>query len=159
MGKRGPAKYPAVIHKAHGNYRKDQHGGPDLPVETPKMPPGMDKDAQSVWRELTPLLEMAGLVSQVDQFALRLLCESAAMYYKAVKDINKRGITIEATNNKGYTNEVRNPYLAVRDTTWAQIYRLCREFGLTPSSRTGLKAIGENRPSSVMDILGIALDN
>ena len=151
MTKPGPRKKPAPIHKARGTFKPSRHGGPALPVEIPDMPPDLPPTAQAVWKVIVRELEEAGIVSRIDRTALALLCESVWLYKEAMDDIHENGIS--SLTDKG--NKIQNPAVGVRNKAWAQIVKLCQEFGMTPSARTGLHvSVTGDDEDEAADIIG-----
>ena len=73
------------------------------------------------------------------------------MYHEAQDNIVSKGLLIETTNG----NIIQNPSVGIRNKAWLQIVKICQQFGMTPSSRTGLKSgAREEGDSGVADILG-----
>jgi len=123
------------------------------------MPPDLSPTAQGAWNTITQGLEQAGLVSNVDGAALRLLCESWETYLEAGDDVRRNGILTPFTNKSGATNKVVNPAMRVRNDAWKQIYSMLRQFGLTPSSRNGLSVTERTDDGdSLADILGFPIN-
>lgn len=135
MGERGPRKTPAEQHKKRGTFQPSRHAGPSLPIEIPDMPPDMPPLAQAAWKNITTKLLDAGLVSDIDQTALRLLAESVWLYHESQDLIVSKGLVVMTI--KG--NQIQNPAVGIRNKAWAQIVKLASYFGMTPSSRTGLQ--------------------
>lgn len=159
MGERGPPQKPREQHERQGTYRADKHGSGRLPIEIPDMPPDLSPVAQGAWNTISLRLLDAGLVTAIDGAALRLLCESWALYLDCQDDIATRGIVIEMTNKAGYTNRVPNPAVRIRSDAWRQIYSMLRQFGLTPSSRTGLDTATKlDDQTSLEGILGFQVN-
>lgn len=134
MGKRGPPKTPAATHKARGTYRDDRHSGPSLSVEIPMAPADMKPRAKALWNVVTKELHHAGLIARLDQLTLRLMCESWCLYLDACEMIDAQGITI--STDKG--NMCQHPAVGTRNKAWAQVVAIAKQFGMTPSSRTGI---------------------
>ena len=135
MGKRGPRKLPAKVHEKRGTKKRCRHAEPKVPgaATIPPPPAELSEIAGRVWNDVGTKLVKAGLLTELDELALRLLCESVEMYFEACRECVGQ-LTIES--DKG--NVLQNPAVAIRNRAWAQIVKLCQEFGLTPSARTGL---------------------
>lgn len=138
MGERGPPKRPAAEHKRRGTYRGDRHAAPELPVATPAIPGGMPKAARDAWKRITPKLEAARLIADVDAEALRQLCEAVADYERAEKAIKDHGLLVSHTNTMGDDVLKLNPAWASKRDARTAIVSLLKQFGMTPSGRTGL---------------------
>lgn len=162
MGERGPAKKPAHVHADNGTYRTDRHDGPALPCVVPMMPPDMEPTAQAAWGQITQKLQLAGLIAELDQHAVRLLCESWATYLDARDECRKEGLTLKSTKQTKagmHETTIVNPAYRIAAESWKQVVILLKQFGMTPSSRTGIDFVGARDGSKeehrVNDILGI----
>jgi P27 family predicted phage terminase small subunit len=136
-GSGGQNKKPERQHKDNGTHRPGLHSSPRLPVEAPAMPPDITGKAQAAWNILSRQLVEMGVVAAVDMVALRLLCESIRVYMEADDEVQKYGITYMEETKAG-EKRVQNPACRVRNSAWAQVTTMLRQFGLTPASRTGM---------------------
>ena len=125
---------PISTHKKSGTYRKDRHKGPELEVQAPQMPPDLLPKAQAAWNVIVMKLMEAGLVADLDQLALRMLSESVELYLDACDLIREQGLVAGGGDSGLY----QHPAVGIRNKAWAQIVKLCGEFGLTPAARVGL---------------------
>lgn len=149
MGARGPAKKPTALHKRNGTYRPGKHGGPALRVELPESPPDMCPVAVAQWNIIGRQLAEAGLVSTIDQTALRMLCESMALYLESCDLIKTEGLVV------GGKTKYQHPAVGIRNKAWAQIVTVARQFGMTPSARTGLHLESKQEDDDVSKILNL----
>lgn len=155
MGQRGPAKTPAKIHKDRGTFRPDRHSGATLAASLPAAPRDLSDECRGWWKEIGTQLKGAGLITELDALALRLLVESIELYRQAIRESDGQ-LTIET--DKG--NLVQHPAIGIRNKAWGQIMKLCREFGLTPSARTGLPIKTKDEGSDrLQKLLGIKPQN
>lgn len=139
MGRRGPTPLPAAVHKKRGTFRADRHGGPDLPVEAPPQPKDMAPRAKAVWVALVAELRATGTLAKVDSLALRSLCESWIQYVDAGKAIEKYGLVVEEETAAENMNLKSNPAVEIQNKAWNRVFKLIREFALTPASRNGMR--------------------
>jgi P27 family predicted phage terminase small subunit len=102
------------------------------------MPPELSGNAQSLWHRIIPHLITMKVLAKADQLTLQLMCESYATYIDACDEIEKDGAFIEQVNKAGETYKTEHPACKARSRAWKEIIYLCRQFGMTPSSRTGL---------------------
>jgi P27 family predicted phage terminase small subunit len=93
-------------------------------------------EAKKKWQKLAAQLHRMGVLTEVDQDALARYCKVYQRWLKAEKEIAKHGEVL--TTTKG--NYVQNPWLAIANRSLAQLNSLAAEFGITPSSRTRVKA-------------------
>lgn len=144
MGSRGPAKTPTKLRVLAGETRPSQinHQEPKPRQAPPVMPEGMGDAAQKVWTRVLADYDGAGVITAIDADAFRIFCEAVARYEHAVRLLDESGPLIRGARRGEL---VKNPlHQIVRDN--ADLARsLAREFGLTPSSRTGIRT---NEPAS-----------
>lgn len=141
MGERGPKKTPAATKKRRGTYRKDRDAEPvEFTKGIPPIPSGLHPEAAEEWKRLAPILVEKGLLTEADWLAWRLGFEALSTWFQAGEQVSKDpkdgGGAIHFTD-KGYP--AQNPWVAIGQKAYASVMKFCREFGLTPSSRSGLK--------------------
>jgi phage terminase small subunit len=114
MGSRGPAPTPTAILEARGSWRAGtREAEPDPPDAESSAPCGLEGEALALWNDLVSQLTDAKMLKTTDLMMLKVLCQTYADW-KAAETVTARHACA--------------PVLA----------RLAREFGLTPSSRTGI---------------------
>lgn len=136
MGQRGPAKTPEEVKKARGTYREDRDGGgPEFTAAVPPAPPrGMHRTAAAEWKRLAPLLVVRGLLTEADWLAWQMGFAAYDTWLTSSETIRKEGSVL--WTEKGYP--LPHPEVAIAGRAYQALWRFCREFGLTPSARTGL---------------------
>lgn len=151
----GRPKKPLTQHKREGTYRKHRHEGPEPESVKPGDGDGLEGVALDTWNKISPVLTGMGVYTEADELALHMLCESYGFYVDASKDIKENGrykIQVNKTGNEYY---IENPSVKARGRFWREVVDLARQFGLTPSARTGLSVIKveEKKPSALESIL------
>jgi P27 family predicted phage terminase small subunit len=113
----------------------------------PRCPDHLTGDAEKCWRRLSRDLYDAGLLTSVDREALAAYCVAYARWRKAEDMLGEQGEVIRTApkedgegNATGGGNLVQNPWLAVSNRALDQMTKLAAEFGMTPSSRSRVKA-------------------
>ena len=113
----------------------------------PRCPEYLDAEAEKCWKRLARELYDAGLLTTVDRDALAAYCMADARYRKAEAEVAKSGEVIrtaiikdDAGNAIGGGNIIQNPWLAVANKALETKMKLAAEFGMTPSSRSRVKA-------------------
>ncbi len=151
MGLRGPAPKPTVFRIQEGNPSKRpiNHCEPQYERRIPKCPDHLDKDARREWRRLAPLLFKARLLTEADYIALGNLCQAYSTMKKAQAALDKSSLLLKTPS--GYIQQ--SPLIGIINHTMAQITGLCREFGLTPSSRVRLSVEPEDATDELERIL------
>jgi P27 family predicted phage terminase small subunit len=95
-------------------------------------------DAETEWDRIVPILQSMRILTVADRTALVAYCEQWAMYCEAMQDIQAYGGLVEG--QKG--NLVRNPALQTARDCLSMVQSFCREFGMTPSSRSRISLPG-----------------
>lgn len=135
MGQRGPRKTPAATKKRRGTYRADRDAEPaKLKAAAPPIPKGLHEIARAEWERLAPLAVQKGLLTEADWIAWRMGFEALSTYFIAADLVEAEGSVL--WTDKGYP--VQHPMVSIGGRAWGSVLKFCREFGLTPSSRTGL---------------------
>jgi len=75
-------------------------------------------------------------MTNLDNAALGMYCESYAKYVDANKKIHKLGTIIKAPS--GYP--IPSPYLSIACKAFEEMRKMLVEFGMTPSSRAGIQS-------------------
>lgn len=140
MGQRGPKEKPTALKMLEGNpgKRDINKNEPkyDLSEKTSKAPQWLGAEAKKEWKRIFPLLEKNGLITDADFMALCAYCQSVDTWIAAEKLKRAEGLTTTTSNG----TEVQHPAVNVANSALSNILKFGREFGLTPSSRTGLSA-------------------
>ena len=142
MGLRGPAPKPRALAIAEGNPGKRplNDGEPEPRRKRPKCPDYLDEEAKREWRRLVPILERMRVLTEADGLALAGLCMQYSTMVKAQRLLEKSGLLFKTRS--GYVQQ--SPLVAVVAGSLDQVTKHCRDFGLTPSSRTRLSVEKEN---------------
>jgi P27 family predicted phage terminase small subunit len=124
----------------HGGDRHDTSAVEPSPAELPVVKPDwLSVGAAAKWDELAPHLVAMQLMTAADVDVLAAYCECYARWRTLAKLASR---SPPVFNRGGEGNDmmlVRNPLWAqVRDAE-AGLRTLAREFGLTPSSRAGMR--------------------
>jgi P27 family predicted phage terminase small subunit len=88
-------------------------------------------------------LARIGLMTELDDMALSMLCQGWAEYLEATDQVKKSGMLVKSPN--GFP--VLNPYLTVANQALKKVRSLLTEFGMTPGSRSRIHATGADDES------------
>lgn len=132
MGKRGPPKTPTKILAARGSWRAATRPNEPSFVGTPDPPAHLDVAAKAKWKEISPLLVNAGVLTTADADSLAAYCDTFSRYLKAKKIVEKKGLTTDDGRKR--------PEVAIVEKCSESMLRWLREFGMTPASRSNVKA-------------------
>jgi P27 family predicted phage terminase small subunit len=91
--------------------------------------------AKRCWKRTAEQLYRLGVLTEIDGAALAGYCMSYARWQSAERELRLHGLTIE-----GIGGRKKNPAFAVATESLAQCRQFMVEFGMTPSSRTRIKA-------------------
>lgn len=118
-------------------------------IKIPQCPDHLDEHAKEEWKRLVRILRHMQLLTEADYMALANLCQTYSTLVKAQRKLSEAGLLYKTQS--GYVQQ--SPLLSIINTCIETITRLCREFGLTPSSRSRiqLSAESEQRGDGVLD--------
>lgn len=162
MGARGPSKKPAELEALHGNpgHRKaPKQIKFEKSEKAPTPPPFLDKVAKKEWKRLAPIVYKAGLLTEADIGAFAAYCHSYSQWVMADKAIQARKDSDNAlppltfVTDKGYSMQI--PEINIVNSAKKQMLTFAREFGLTPSSRSGMASPleTEDKKASIMEFI------
>lgn len=138
-----------VLHGSAAERARAEHPQPRRVL--PRCPEFLTGEAERCWKRLARELYDAGLLTAVDRDALATYCAAFARWRKAEDLLAKSGEIIrteiktelDANGNKVVTgggNVIQNPWLAISNKAQETMNKLAAEFGMTPSSRSRVKA-------------------
>ena len=138
MGKRGPKPTPTKILKLRNSWRGKARGGePSLDQRRPQRPQWLKGESRKAWDRIMPLLHRAGLATRANRETLACLCDSWGRYVEACQECDAAGMVLENT----FGNMVQNPWVAIRNKMWDQIYKGAAAFGMTPADLSSVRAV------------------
>ncbi len=143
----GRKPQPTALKLLRGNpgQRPINDAEPQFPVRLPTPPGQLSASAKSIWRREGRRLVQAGVFTIADAPAFAAWCQSYARWLEMVEMLNRTGPILRVEEAPGFRI---NPLVsAVRDAQ-ADFIRAGVEFGLTPSSRSRVKATLPARPAS-----------
>lgn len=133
MGRRGPAPTPTAIKLAKGERRPSQvnYDEPVIePAESLAAPKGLEGVGLEEWNEQIQRLNDRGVLTAADLRAFEDYCRALSELRTHEQTAKEAGVELAIA--KGYQGMV----VKLR----AQVNQLRQQCGLTPSSRTGVKA-------------------
>jgi P27 family predicted phage terminase small subunit len=136
---------PTALKLIQGTYRSDR-ANPLEPRPRPGIPPCpkfLQGEAREAYRKTAKKLARIGLVTELDDMALSMLCQSWAEYLEATDQVRKTGMLVKSPN--GFP--VFNPYLVIANQAVKRVRALLAEFGMSPSSRSRIAAAGSGHES------------
>jgi len=117
--------------------------------KAPRAPLDLDKDAKKTWKQLAPILERLGLLTEVDGHTFAHLCQIRSRLisiHKRIKDELGSLVQEKITyDDEGESHiEFKPSAYVVMEKQYYQLFRqYASEFGLSPRGRVGL-SIGKD---------------
>lgn len=139
MGKRGPKPTPTRLRVLRGETRPsriDRDEPQPLPT-FPDPPAHLSEAAKAVWEHVRAQMAHTRVIRGADADILELYCETLVRYREASDLLAKSGFLIKGAR---HGELVKNPLVAMVRDTGSGVRALAGELGLTPSSRSSLRA-------------------
>jgi P27 family predicted phage terminase small subunit len=134
---RGRKPKPPELRVLHGQAKQRALAeAPRARKGLPRCPKHLTGVERETWKRLAGELHDAGVLAVIDRDALALYCVVYARWLDAEERLRKIGAVISTTNG----NLIQNPYLGIANRAAEQMVRLESEFGMTPASRSRVKA-------------------
>jgi len=115
---------------------KDEPVPPEGDVECP---PEINGRAREFWDRRAPVLAQMGLLTVADESMLAMLCRTEAELWDAWDDVAKNGMRLLTYTEAG-ERHLENPAVKMASDAQKRLKALEVEFGMSPSSRTRVKA-------------------
>jgi P27 family predicted phage terminase small subunit len=112
------------------------HEEPRPPVEDPPAPAHLDDRARARFTEIAELLVRHGVMTELDASALARYAVIWCRWIDMEAEVKRRGPIVKTESG----NVIQNPYLSVANRCLLQLGQLESEFGLSPSSRSRIRA-------------------
>lgn len=135
---KGRKATPTVLKLLRGNPGKRELNGeePRPVAAVPDCPAHLNDVAREEWSRLTRELSAVNLLTNLDRGSLAAYCVAWSRWCEAEQRVREMGAVVKSPT--GFP--IQNPYLAIANKAMEQMHKLAAEFGLTPSSRTRIKA-------------------
>src|SRR5262245_15987755 len=142
MGRRGPKPTPTSTLAIRQSVLAPRRSDEPKPARTlPPCPAWVSAEARKYWRDIGSALDGMKVMTVADRVALGLLADALARYVAAKRAVygtaKEEGTGFTTVNGAGTL--MRHPMALLMSEAWEQVLKTCREFGLTPSSRTGVR--------------------
>lgn len=131
------------------------HDEPRPEVKIPTPPSVLDKEGKKEWRRVARQLFALGILTDIDRAALAAYCNQYSVWYKAMRALRAMAVNDQLTDGlmirTAGGNAIQNPLLGIANKASDRMVAYASEFGMTPSSRTRVKAekaLENNDPAS-----------
>lgn len=141
MGKRGPRPQPTKLKILRGNpgNRPIKKSEPQPSADGVVMPTHLGEVASLKWSEVLPLLQAVRVMTRADVEALARYCDTYEWWLATRAKLRKEGDTYPILNDKGEVKYIaQRPEVSIAHKLATQLRQLEQDFGMNPSSRTGL---------------------
>lgn len=159
MGKRGPRKQPTKLRLLRGDPRKEgKKPNEPQPTTANVVPPDwLSGVALEKWHQIAPMMESMGVLTDADVDALARYCAMHEQFLKYLDQV-RRGLDVLVIRDEAGKVKYMQvaPAATLLSKTAAAMLRLEQEFGLTPSSRSGIEVMnGSAKDSNPLTAFGI----
>ena len=136
--KPGTKPQPTKLKMLRGNPGKRplNKSEPDYGVEMPEPPAHLSEEALAQWDLVAPQLNAVGMLAKLDGTAMEMYCVAYGNWVHAQEKIRQFGPLIK--HKSGALQQ--SPYMQMANKSFEQMRQMIAEFGMTPSSRSGLIA-------------------
>jgi P27 family predicted phage terminase small subunit len=144
----GRKPIPTTLKLIRGTARPHRLN-PDEPMPSacaPEPPAHLDDRARAKFTEMAGMLARCGVMTELDRDALARYAVIWCRWIDAEVEIKRKGSIVKTEAG----NIIQSPYLAVANRCHRQLAQLESEFGLTPSSRSRVRA---SSPPSRTDLI------
>ena len=130
---KGRKPIPSNIHLLQGGtnktHRSKKHraGEPKLEAKIPPCPKHLDKESRAEWRRMAKEFRALGVLAMLDKAVFAVYCKNFAEWAKATRMIQEQGMIMKEAE--------------------ARMMRALVEIGMTPSSRSRVKATPKKEES------------
>ena len=143
MGKRGPRPEPTIIKMAKVNpgkrpLNKSEPKPPSDDINPPSWVTGVSLEK---WEEVVPKLVGMGVMTNADIDTIARYCTMHEQFVKYLEQVRRGLDVLVIRDEKGKVKYMQStPAATMMTKLAASMLRIEQEFGLTPSSRTGIVA-------------------
>jgi P27 family predicted phage terminase small subunit len=147
---KGPRPKPTAAKKRAGNPGKRKLNTQEarIPSAVPTCPSHLIAEARREWKRMSVELYNAGLLTKIDRAAFAGYCQAWARWVKAEKKITEKGEVVYGVNG----TLKASPWMAIAKNAKEEMRKFLIEFGMTPSSRSKVKA-SDMEQMSLADLL------
>jgi P27 family predicted phage terminase small subunit len=136
MAGRKPLPTRLKVVKGTARPHRINHDEPTPCISVPAAPSHLDERAKSKFVEAAEMLARHGVMTELDASALARYAVVWCRWIDAEIEVARRGAVVKTAAG----NIVQNPFLAVANKCLLQLAQIEPEFGMTPSSRTRIRA-------------------
>lgn len=138
MSRRGPKPMPRNLKIVKGADRPSRMNDdePILPVAIPDAPDHLEGGEIDCFYDVAGKLARMRVISEADADAISVYAVNWIRWQEATAKVREMGMVVKSPKNY----PIQNPFLAIANRCQKECVSIMAEFGLTPSSRTRVKA-------------------
>ena len=156
MSTRGRKPKPTALKRLQGNPGRrplpENEPEPQALKSMPRAPSYLDVEGRKFWKEIGAELLEVGLITELDLSAFAACCVAYSRWRQAQKDLN--GADLIYTTDTGFKRP--NPVISIERNYFDEMLKMLCQFGLTPSSRVGLKVEPKKEEDALDKLLKFA---
>ena len=145
----GRKSLPTALKVLAGNPGKRalNHDEPQLATGIGEPPAWLDEEGRAEWWRIVPDLEEAGVTTRVEATMLATYCQAVSRMIASEAIIAREGlVTI------GQRGPMKHPAVTIARESALVIAKIGSEFGITPSSRSKIKAAPKQQGNPFADL-------
>jgi P27 family predicted phage terminase small subunit len=136
MAGRKPLPTHLKLVKGTARRHRINHEEPRPAVAVPAPPAHLDARARTRFTEMAEVLARHGVMTELDTSALARYAVIWCRWVDTEADVKRRGPVVKTEGG----NIIQNPFLSIANKCLYQMAQIESEFGLTPSSRSRIRA-------------------
>ena len=146
---------PTAVRELQGNPGKRplRTGEPQPAASSARAPRGLGVEGSRFWRRYAPALAALGVLTEVDEPALRMAAEHYEVAVRAATQLHEEELTLE-----GRDGPKKNPLTQILRDNSTALRGFLTEFGMTPASRSRLGTPEAEQPSLADELFRVAAE-
>lgn len=137
MAGRKPLPTQLKLVKGTARPHRLNRAEPQPAPAVPEPPAHLDERARAKFTAMAAMLAQQGIMTALDAGALARYAVVWCRWVEVEAEVKRRGPVVKTEGG----NIIQNPFLAVANKCLLQLAQIESEFGLTPSSRTRIRAV------------------
>lgn len=136
MAGRKPLPTHLKLVKGTARSHRINHDEPRATVSVPAPPSHLDARGRARFAEMAEILARHGVMTELDTSALARYAVVWCRWIETEAEVKRRGPVVKTEGG----NIIQNPFLSIANRCLQQMAQIESEFGLTPSSRSRIRA-------------------
>lgn len=157
MARRGPPAIPTQIKLLNGNpSRRPLNGDEPQPtlIEDGTPPEWLDERAKARWLKSFKDLQTTRVITESDYESFARLCYLDGQFHELREKLCSEGLVTSGLNTKGKPYQLPNPLFYMMLSIAKELSKMEQQFGMTPSSRTGLRVTNPTQSATSLKLFG-----